>query len=202
MGGDMTPAKWEKEYAGGTPHWAKDMEPSQFAQDFATELQERKARTVLEIGAGNGRDSIFFAKKGFLVSAVDISPSAVELAKGNIESAGVDVNIQEGNAESLQFTNGGFDGVFSLSVLHSSNLYNSVPEVYRVLRHGGIVLVHIYSDTQYRDGRVNETIDLDHYIKLLKTSGFSIEDLYTEDEEKFDSFGEKHHIIVVKLRKG
>ena len=202
MPGEMTPTKWESEYAKGTPHWAKDMEPSEFAKEFAVELSKREARTVLEIGCGNGRDSIHFAKKGFLSSAIDVSPSAVELAKSNIEDAKVDVNIQEASAESLPFPNSSFDGVFSLSVLHSTNLRNSIPEVYRVLRSKGYAFIHIYADTQLRNGDVNETISLDNYIKLLKTSGFAIQDMYTEEEEKFDSFGEKHKVFVVKLMKG
>jgi len=199
---EMNPTKWEAEYAKGTPHWAKDMEPSEFAKEFAGEIEKREARTVLEIGSGNGRDSIFFAKKGFKVSAVDVSSSAIELAKSNIEKMKIDVDIQEANAESLPFLNGNFDGVFSLSVLHSTNLKNSIPEVYRVLKSKGYALIYIYSDTQYKGGRVDTKISLDEYIKLLKTSGFIVKDLYTEEEEKFDSLGEKHRIFVVRLGKG
>lgn len=200
--GEMTPNAWEKEYAKGTPHWAKGEEPSEFAKEFVDELEKREANTVLEIGSGNGRDSIFFAKKGFKVSAVDVSLSAVELAKSNIEKKKVEVDIREANAESLPFLNGSFDGVFSLSVLHSTNLRNTIPEVYRVLKSRGYAFIYIYGDTQYRDGKVVEKISLDGFIKLLKVTGFIIWDLYTENEEKFDSSGEKHKIFVVRLGKG
>lgn len=198
----MNPSAWEKEYAKGTPHWAKDKEPSEFAKEFAVELEKKEAKTVLEIGSGNGRDSIFFAKKGFKVSAVDVSPSAVELAKSNMEKTKVDVNIQEANAESLPFSNSEFDGVFSLSVLHSTNLRSTLPEVYRVLKSKGYAFIYIYGSTQHKDGGIDEKISLDNYIKLLKTTGFIVWDLYTEEEEKFDSLGEKHKIFVARLGKG
>lgn len=198
----MTPGKWEKEYSEGTPHWAKDMEPSVFAKDFYKKLEEVGARTVLEVGCGNGRDSIFFAKKGLNVSAIDVSPSAVELAKSNIEKAKVTVDLQEANAEGIPYPNGYFDGVFSLSVLHSSNLFRTIPEVYRVLKSKGRALIHIYGDAKRSGEQPDVTISVDDYIKLLKASGFAIEDFYTEEDNKKDSTGETHKVYVVSLRKG
>ncbi len=197
----LSPAEWEEEYSEGVPHWAEDMNPSEFAQEFAQELKKRKAETILEIGCGNGRDSIFFSQAGFHVYAIDVAPSAIELAETNIEKSEEGVFINLVNAEDMYFDSNKFDAVFSLSCLHSTNLEKSMSEIHRVLKHGGIAFIYIYGDTQFADGKRKEIISLDNYINLIKKLKFKILDSYTEQEDKFDEFGEKHKLLVCLLEK-
>lgn len=197
----LTPTEWEEEYSEDKPHWAEDMNPSEFAQEFAGKLKERKAKSILEIGCGNGRDSIFFAQAGFHVYAIDVAPSAIELAESNIEKAEEEVFTLVANAENLHFDNNKFDAVFSLSCLHATDLNKSMPEVYRVLKRKGIAFIYIYGDTTFADGRHEDIIKLDNYIKLIKEIGFKFLDSYSEQEDKFDEFGEKHRLFVSLLEK-
>jgi len=198
----LSPKEWEEEYSEGTPHWAEDMNPSEFVQDFVQKLEEDGAKTVLEIGCGNGRDSIFLSKAGFRVTAIDVAPSAIELARSNIVKAGEGVVTKVANAEDLPFDNGKFDAVFSLSVLHATDLEKSLPEIYRVLDDDSCAFIYIYGDTQFANGKQKDIIDTDSYIGLLKSVGFTILDFYTESEKGFDEFGEKHKLLVTLLGKG
>lgn len=197
----LTPKEWEKEYSKETPHWAEDRDPSEFVQDFAVELKKRKAKSVLEIGCGNGRDSIFLAKAGFDVTAVDVAPSAIELAEANIKKAEVKVRTKVANAEKLPFRDKEFNAVFSLSVLHATDLDKSLAEVSRVLKPGGYAFIYIYGNTQFADGKEEEIISVDGYIRLLEIMNFRLLDFYTEDEEEFDEFGEKHKLLVAFLER-
>lgn len=54
--------------------------PSQFAAFIATEFLLRSPR-IFDLGAGNGRDSLFFAQFGFDVVAVDGSEVSITLLK-------------------------------------------------------------------------------------------------------------------------
>ncbi len=45
--------------------------------------QDRKPRTVLDIGIGNGRNAVVFAQAGYTVTGIDIAPSAIEIAQKN-----------------------------------------------------------------------------------------------------------------------
>ncbi|KKL18191.1 hypothetical protein LCGC14_2477970 [marine sediment metagenome] len=198
----MTPAKWEEAYVKGLAHWTSSSAPSLFAKNFAVEVKDRKLTTVLEIGCGDCIDSIFFAKQGLKVTAVDVAPTAVALAQENVEKSGITVDVQLANAEFLQFPSGSFASVFSLSVLHATMLEKSLAEVYRVLRSGGFAFIHLYANTQTRTGVVGGELSVDNYIKLLKTIGFIIWDFYTEEEKQFDQAGEKHRIFVAFLGRG
>ncbi len=191
---------WVSEYEGGVPHWAEDLTPSLFAQQFVEELRETGGKTVLEIGCGNGRDSIFFARAGLQATAIDMAPGAVELARQNVANAGVAADIQVGNANTLTFSNGAFDGVFSLSVLHASDLTKSTQEIARVLKTGGLFLVHLYADVTLPSGEITEYISVDAFLGLLKIS-FEVLDFYSEQEDEVDEYGEKHRIMVAHARR-
>jgi len=198
----MTPSDWKAEYKKGVPHWAKDMTPSVFAKEFVKPMKEHKVGSVLEIGCGNGRDSILFAKSGFTATSIDIVPKAVELAKGNAEKAEVDIKFRVANVEKLPFEDASFGAVFTLSVLHSTNLKKSLPEVHRVLKTDGVAFIHIYGDTQFEDGKATEdTIKWSDYLTTLRGLGFKVFESYTDNEKEYDEFGEKHRIFVVLLKK-
>ena len=198
----MTPADWKAEYKKGVPHWAEDMEPSRFAKDFVKLMKEHNADSVLEVGCGNGRDSILFAKSGFLATSIDIVPKAVELAKANAKKSKVDVDVRVANVEKLPFDDASFGAVFTLSVLHSTNLKKSLPEVARVLQSEGVAFIYIYGNTQFEDGSPTEDkLLFGDYLATLKALGFKILESYTDNEKDFDEFGEKHSIFVVTLQK-
>ena len=198
----MTPSDWKAEYKKGIPHWAKDMTPSVFAKEFVKLMKEHGVDSILEIGCGNGRDSILFAKSGFKATSIDIVPKAVELAKSNAEKAKVGIEFKVANVEKLPFEDSSFGAVFTLSVLHSTNLKKSLPEVARVLELNGVVFIYIYGDTQFENGKPKEdTIKFNDYLQTLRNEGFKVLKSYIEQEDKFDDFGEKHRIFVVLLQR-
>lgn len=197
----LSPRDWEEAYSDEPPHWAVDLTPSLFAQEFTKEMTDRKLKSVLEIGCGNGRDSIFFARAGFKVTAIDVAPSAIKLAKENAKEAEVSIDFKEANAEELPFKDGEFESMFSLSVLHATRLEKSLSEVNRVLEKDGLAFIYIYGDTEFASGKREEVITVDKYLELLKSLNFTVLDFYSEQEEDFDEFGEKHLILVSLLQK-
>jgi SAM-dependent methyltransferase len=198
----LTPSEWEDEYAEGIPHWATDMNPSLFAQEFVGELKKNKLNKILEIGCGCGRDSIFFSRADMNVTAIDVAPSAIELAQSNAAKEEItNIRFMVANIENSPFGDNEFEAAFTLSVLHSTNLKKSIPEVARVLRQGGLAFIYLYADTEFIAGKIENHITVDDFTALLKDNEFEILDFYTEQEDEFDEFGEKHRIIVTLLRR-
>ena len=100
---------------------------------------------LLEIGCGIGVDSIQLAKCGFDVTAVDLTESALAVAKEFAAHRDVTVDFRLGNAERLDFSDGEFDVVYSFGVLHHTpDIEKAVSEVRRVLRPGGTAYVMLY----------------------------------------------------------
>jgi ubiquinone/menaquinone biosynthesis C-methylase UbiE len=110
------------------------------------------APKLLEIGCGIGVDSIQLAKRGYAVTAVDLTENALTVARQFAERRGVSIDFRLGNAEGLDFPDQSFDAVYSFGVLHHTpDIERSVAEVHRVLRPGGTAYVMLY----HRDSLVN-----------------------------------------------
>ncbi|HEX2044914.1 MAG TPA: class I SAM-dependent methyltransferase [Gaiellaceae bacterium] len=96
-------------------------------------VAEVSPRRVLEVGSGTGEFAARLARDlGAEVTAVDVSPRMVELARARGVSARV------ADVQSLPFGDGEFDCVAALWVLHHvTDLDRGLGELARVLRAGG-----------------------------------------------------------------
>ena len=63
-------------------------QPSNFASLCFNHMKFNYIKKVLELGAGHGRDSIFFASNGLEVEALDYSAFAVELLNKTTKEKG------------------------------------------------------------------------------------------------------------------
>lgn len=103
------------------------------------------AKTVLDIGAGNGISSVNFALKGYHVAAVEPDPSdsiganAIRRLKTsyNLEN----LSVYESYAEELGFPAESFDIVYVRQAMHHAyDLKKFIAECARVLKPGGILM--------------------------------------------------------------
>lgn len=107
-----------------------------------------REKDVLEIGCGTGVHARLLAEAGARVSAVDLTPTAVELTRRRLELAGLDADVREADAESLPFDDASFDVVWSWGVIHHSESTDRViREIARVLRPGGRLALMVYHRT-------------------------------------------------------
>jgi SAM-dependent methyltransferase len=123
--------------------WIK--KPSIFAE---WALQYLPAHGVLiDLGAGQGQDSRFFAEKGFTVTSTDFSTTALAIAQQN-SSLPIDyINVDLSNP--LPFADNSFDVVYAHLSLHyfdgdiTKHLFD---EIHRIMKHGGILTALCNSD--------------------------------------------------------
>ncbi|MFJ9823564.1 class I SAM-dependent methyltransferase [Streptomyces sp. NPDC101160] len=119
-------------------------EPSAPARYAAGVFAAAGAEEVLELGAGHGRDALYFAGRGFRVVATDFSPvglgqlgrrAAAEGLAGRVTTEVVDVRAP------LPFGGGSADAVFAHMLLcmdlSTRRITELVAEVRRTLRPGG-----------------------------------------------------------------
>ena len=103
-------------------------------------------RQVLEVGCGAGTDLARFAKGGAIVSGVDLSSSAIALAKTNFEHQQLHGDLREADGERLPFPNDTFDLVYAHGVVqYTPNPARLVDECRRVLKPGGEAIFQVYN---------------------------------------------------------
>ncbi len=62
--------------------------PSQFCVSVITDMP--KDAVIVELGSGNGRDSLYFASQGFTTLALDLSEVAVEACQDHCQAQGLE----------------------------------------------------------------------------------------------------------------
>ena len=92
---------------------------------------------VLEIGCGTGYFTKEIIKSGAFVTAIDISPELLAIAKDEIMTDNVNFVIE--NAYEMSFADNSFDSIVGSSVLHHLDIEKAVSEMYRVLKPGGSI---------------------------------------------------------------
>jgi len=93
--------------------------PTKLAKFAESIIKEKKVRRILEIGCGQGRDTIHFSQLGFEVTAFDVSPNAIEFVNKTKESLGLkNLNVSIHDIEKpLDYPDEHFDFVYSNLVL-------------------------------------------------------------------------------------
>ena len=87
-----------------------------------------------------------FWQRGYRdISAIDLSPRSVTLARQRCALYGVTANIAVGNAEQLEFADASFDHVNCYGVVHHTpSPRSAIKEIYRVLKPGGTASIAVY----------------------------------------------------------
>jgi len=105
-----------------------------------------RGQRVLDVGCGAGTDLARFAKGGAIVTGVDISSSAIALAKQNFAQQRLQADLREADGEHLPFDDNAFDFVFAHGVVqYTTHDQALVDECRRVLKPGGTAMFQAYN---------------------------------------------------------
>src|SRR5262245_49120182 len=98
-----------------------------------------RGQRLLEVGCGIGTDLVRFASGGARVTGVDLSQTAIDLARTNLSVHGATAEeLRVANAEALPYGDHTFDVVYGHGVIqYTDDPARLVRECARVLRPGG-----------------------------------------------------------------
>jgi SAM-dependent methyltransferase len=94
---------------------------------------------VLDFGCGAGEESVYLAKMGAKVTAIDVSPVGVRLTAERASFNGVGDRVEAicMRADPTEFPEASFDVVHGFGILHHIGLRQGLVEVKRLLKPGG-----------------------------------------------------------------
>jgi SAM-dependent methyltransferase len=170
---------WEREYKNPKLVTGDDKPQSDVRKFFKFLKKNLKIKledkNILDLGCGTGRNSNYLAKKGNKVVGLEISNTALIIAKAKAREMGVKVDYKIHNIGSEYISS---DNTFDLvlDVTASNSLDNKerkiyLEEVHRVLKPGGI----FYVRTLCKDGDKNAK-------KLIKKFPGKEQDTYINKE--------------------
>ena len=135
------PPDWNERYVQRNTPWDTGR-PSSELQRILREHEIVRGR-ALELGCGTGTNAVFLAQQGFDVTAMDISPLAIEQARAKVDEAGVDVTLLAADLLKLPDVGPPFQFVFDRGVYHAvrrENLAGYLDTLSRVTALGGMYL--------------------------------------------------------------
>ena len=109
-------------------------------------LDRLAGKRVLEIGCGMGLHTETMARAGAQVTAIDLTPTAVEATTRRLALKGLEAKVMQVDAEQLPFPDRSFDFVWSWGVIHhSSRTGRIVRNISRVLTPDGECRIMVYN---------------------------------------------------------
>jgi len=205
---------WDKIFEKEKTNWG--FTPSDSAiltKDF---FLLKKIKNILIPGIGYGRNAKIFQDHGISVEGIEISKTAIELAKSE---NGLDLKIYHGSVTDMPFGNKKYDGLFCYALIHLLNKHERkkfIQNCYHQLMPRGYMIFAIASKkaSMFGNGRF---LSKDRYeiMKGLNVFFYDAESVRQEFKEyglvEFNEIEEpiKHlenepplNLILVKCRKG
>ncbi|MCD8740980.1 class I SAM-dependent methyltransferase [Mucilaginibacter roseus] len=173
---------WEKSFQDKQEMWG--WEPADSVAETVELFKRNGLNKILIPGFGYGRNAKPFYDNGFNVTGIEISETAIDLAKNHF---GESVKIHHGPVGSMPFDQELYNGVFCYSLIHllgPAERSKLIAECYQQLETNGYMVFITISknDPRYREG---EIVDKD---TIRKSYGVT---LYFYDPESIQAdFGD------------
>lgn len=104
--------------------------------------------TVLDLGCGEGRNSLYLSQVGYNIVGIDLSFKAARVMKNNFFEEELKGLVITGDARSLPFQSESIDGILAHHLfdhLDAAGFVNAISEACRVLKPEGVMLMTVDS---------------------------------------------------------
>jgi SAM-dependent methyltransferase len=174
---------WESRFKNEGAMWK--FEPSDSALRALELFKLEEISEILIPGFGYGRNAKLFLDNGFKVTGIEISGSAIDLARAN----GIDCIIHHGSVTTMPFDNERFEGIFCYALIHllsRSERRNFMASCYNQLKKNGLMIFVVASKFTGLFGK-GKYLNKDRYeiAKGLKVYFYDLESVVKE----FSDFG-------------
>jgi len=186
--------KWDKKYRA-KPKLLLPREASSVLKGYLTSGDGKKA---LDLACGAGRNTLYLAKMGYSVDAVDIAEVALESLKKEAQTLGVleKIAIRLQDLETLEFKADSYDLIVMMNYLDRA-LIKTTQEALKV---GGRYIIETYmvdADNEKENAK-QENLLQPQELKELFSEGFNTLYYNEFENEKHELYRMKKAVIVVE----
>src|SRR4051812_5077372 len=154
------PEFWEKSFVEKQEMWG--FEPSKSAVLTKDFFVGKSVKNMLIPGIGYGRNAQIFRDNGITVTGIEISKTAIEMAKKHY---GPDMTIYHGSVTNMPFDPNQYDGIFCYALIHlldNSERTKLIADCYNQLTDNGYMVFTAISKEAATYGR-GKFISKDRY---------------------------------------
>ena len=190
---------------GQRQHWERMLdtrpemfgrEPSEPARAAAEVFRASGVQTVLELGGGQGRDTVFLARSGFDVHVLDYTHSGFEAIRTTARELGLSDKVTAGQHDvrhTLSFPDASFDACYShmlfCMALTTPELEALSREILRVLKPGALC---VYTTRNTSDADFGKGVH--HGEGMYEDQGFVV---HFFDRAKVERLAQGYEIVAV-----
>lgn len=184
-------ATWNQRFA--TDDYVFGTEPNEYLRQHASAWPS--GGRVLCVADGEGRNSVWLARQGFVVEAFDISETGVAKARRLAADAGVEVSYSVSDCDTFAWPEARYDGVAAIFVQFADPAMRArlFAHMVRSLKVGGTLILQGYTPKQleYKTGGPSLLAHL-YTADILKDAFGSLEIVELADYEAELTEGTRH----------
>jgi len=139
---------WDESFAADPEFFGTA--PSYAARQALSCFQKEGAKRILDLGSGQGRDALFFARHGLDVVCLDYSQTAIDRLRSKAASEGLKDRVEAVTRDlrlPLPFEDGSVEGCYSHMLYCMDFTYAQIEtltgEIHRVLKPGGLNILTV-----------------------------------------------------------
>lgn len=175
---------WEDNFIEKQEMWG--LEPSKSAIVVKDFFVEKAIKNILIPGIGYGRNAQVFTDNGIMVTGIEISQTAIDLAAKHY---GTDLKIYHGSVTDMPFDNHKYEGIFCYALIHlldSKDREKLIRDCYNQLSENGYIVFTAITKEAHTYGK-GKFISKDRYeiFDGVQMYFYDKETIYAE----FDQFG-------------
>jgi len=183
--------KWNNKY-NQTP---KLLEQRPQSEKLNSVLKYTNGKKALDVACGSGRNSIFLAKEGFEVTAIDISEVALKALN---EQNHKNINTKQVDLEEFSFEENSYDLIIMTNFLDRK----IIPKLKTALKQNGVLFIETY---MFHDENEKPPSNPNFLLKQgeLKTFFDDMFEVLEYDEffnENYELYKMRKQVILVKRR--
>ncbi|MBN9381221.1 MAG: class I SAM-dependent methyltransferase [Chitinophagaceae bacterium] len=195
---------WEAAFVEKQEMWG--FEPSNSALLTKDLFVEKAVKNILIPGIGYGRNAQIFKENGITVTGIEISKTAIEMAKKHY---GTDMVIHHGSVTDMPFDNLLYDGIFCYALIHlldAGEREKLIRDCYNQLSRNGYMVFAVISKKAHTYGQ-GTFLSKDRYEMFggVKMFFYDRESIHAEFDQaglfEIVEVSENYPLFLIKCRK-